>query len=390
MKKLNAKLLEVNLKSIMERTVDSQQMLGAICQVNQNGEQVVHISVGKARLGSKEPVKDNDIFRLASMSKNICGVTILQMIDRGKLSFDTPIDTFFPGFADKWIGKKDSNQGVVADKKAQTPITIRHLVTHTSGIASSNTIGIPSMPSELPADRMQTLASIVEYYEKDSLLVFEPGSCWSYSPLGECDILSHVVELLSDMPYDEYVRKFITDPLEMPDTVLIPNKEQWNRMVTVLSKDEDGNYVDDPTSSGRTLFDTPLTHFAGGGSFVSTLPDYMKLSEAIRCDGTGMNGYQILTKNVAKLMGTPLTPQGMPGMFFPNMMFGVLVNISKDSRTRPDGCYGWGGAYGTLTWIDPVNKLNVVYMRNSRLHASVFDSSTGDFLFEKIICDSYE
>ena len=392
MKKLNAERLEAGIRGVMERTVNAGGMLGGICQVNQDGRMVARISVGTARLGKDNPVKENDIFRLASMSKNICGLTTLQMIDRGKISLDTEISEFFPGFREKWIAKLDENGKVVADRKSEVPITIRHLVTHTSGIMSADPVGnaIMAKAGGMIGGDVKHLKDGVNLYANESMLSFEPGSRWSYSPLAGCDILSHLVEVLMDMPYEDYLKKYVTDPLEMPDTVFQPTKEQWKRVVTVLDRNENGEYIDDPTSAGKTIFAAPLTYCSGGGSLVSTVTDYMKVSEALRCGGLAQNGYRILSEKAAAMMARPLTPQGMEGMSFPNMQFGVLVNVRKDSASLPDGCYGWGGAYGTLTWIDPVNHANVVYMRNSRLHADILDSSTGDFVFEQAYKDALE
>lgn len=390
MKKMNVAKLEEGVRGVMSRTVEAGQMLGGICQVNQDGKMVSRISVGTARLGKEETVRENDIFRLASMTKNICSVTTLQMLDRGKLALDTEISRFFPGFQEKWIAKLDEKGSIVPDRKSKVPITVRHLVTHTNGIMASDPLGSVMMEQTggFIKDSFKVLEEGIDFYEKEAMLSFEPGSMWAYSGMAGCDLLCRMVEMLTDMPYDEYVKKYVTDPLEMPDTVFEPTPEQWSRFVTVLNKDENGEFVEDPESTGRTIFAAPLSYHSGGVSMVSTVTDYMKLSEALRCGGLGWNGYRLLSEEKAGMMGKPLTPRGMNGMFFPRMQFGVLVNIRSGSPSLPDGCYGWGGAYGTLTWIDPVNRVNVVYMRNSRLHANILDSSTGDWVFEKAVKDA--
>ena len=390
MKKIDVEKLEAEVRGVMTRTVEAGQMLGGICQVNQDGKMVSRISVGTARLGMDEIVKENDIFRLASMTKNICGVTVLQMMDRNAITLDTEISKFFPGFKEKWIAKLDEKGNLVPDRKASVPITVKHLVTHTNGIMSADPVGTVMMTQTggFIKNSFEKLQDGIDFYENEVMLSFEPGSMWAYSGMAGCDLISRMVEMVTDMPYDEYVKKYVTEPLEMPDTVFEPNEEQWNRLVTVLNKDEKGNFVDDPESVGRTIFAAPLSYHSGGVSMVSTLTDYMKLSETLRCNGIGWNGYRLLSKEQAARMGTPLTERGMKGMFFPSMQFGTLVNIRSGSVSLPDDCYGWGGAYGTLTWIDPVNKINVVYMRNSRLHANILDSSTGDMVFEKGIRDA--
>ena len=314
----------------------------------------------------------------------------MQMIDQKKITLDTEISRFFPGFQKKWIAKVDENGNVVPERKSNVPITVRHLVTHTNGIMAADPVGTVMMKQTggFIKDSFKELKDGVDFYENEAMLSFEPGSMWAYSGMAGCDLLSRMTEMIMDMPYDEYVKKYVTDPLEMPDTVFEPTSEQWNRFVTVLNKDENGKYVDDPESRGKTIFAAPLSYHSGGASMVSTLSDYMKFSEALRCRGVGDNGYRLLSEEQANMMGKPLTERGMRGMFFPSMQFGVLVNIRSGSDSLPDGCYGWGGAYGTLTWIDPVNRINVVYMRNSRLLANILDTSTGDKIFEKSVQDA--
>lgn len=382
MKLLDQNKLQHNLEDILQRTVAERRILGGICQVNQNGVPVAQVSCGQARFGSDAKPTEQDVFRLASMSKNICGIAALRMMEEKNITMETKAAEFFQGFADKWIGKPDESGKLVPDRKSEVPITVYHLLTHTNGLC----LGL--MPGEVPDEAYDTIAHYVDFCANEALLSFEPGSMWFYSALAGCDVLARMVEILYDMPYNEFVRKNITEPLEMPDTTFTPNEDQWRRMVTVLDRDADGNEIDDPQSVGRTLFLTPLTHFASGGGMVSTLSDYMKLSDTLRRGGTSANGYRLLSEASVKTMGSYLTPQGMQGMFFPNMVFGALVRVTKDNAWMPDGCYGWGGAYGTHTWVDPQNQISVVYMKNSRVQDSVL-ASTGDFAFEKAVYDSF-
>ena len=383
MKKLNVPKLEERLTGIMELSISEGRTLGSSCIISQMGRPVLEILRGTATVAG-EPLGKNHIYRLASMTKNITGVALLQQMEQHKFTLDTKVSDFFPGFAHKWIGKLNEDGVAVPHKKSEIPMTIKHLVTHTNGLGS----GPVSQAQPTTDEQNATTASIVDFYEKEALLDFEPGAKWAYSALGAFDVMCRIVEILSNMPYDEYVKRHITGPLGMPDTVFLPSEEQISRMVDVLSHDEDGNNIAHVPSIGRVLFLTPLTRFAGGGGMCSTLTDYVKFAEMLRGEGE-YSGVRILSQESVKLMRTPHIPQDMEGMFHPSMTFGVCCLVRKNSPFLHDNCYGWGGMFGTHTWVDPDNQISVVWMKNSLVLDTVY-SPTGDLAFEKAVSESLE
>lgn len=385
MKHLNSIVLEEKLTEHIDLCIREGKILGAACQVTQSGKPVSKIIRGIGRLDTGEPVREDHIFRLASMTKNITGAAILQQIEKGRCSLDTKVSEFFPGFSDKWVGRLDENGKLIPLTKSETPMTLRHLVTHTNGLGSGE-VGAFQGKFMTP-EQNATLASAVDFFEREVLLDFNPGSRWGYSGLWAFSVICRIIEMLSDMPYDEYVRKNITGPLGMPDTVFVPSKTQWKRFVTVLAHDKDNNQIEHKESKGKTLAGMPLSHFCGGGSMVSTLSDYVKFAEMLLAGGIG-NGKRILSEKSVKLMGTPLIPQAMEGMYFPNMTFGACCLVRKDSQWMPEGCFGWGGGYGTHTWVDPDNKISVVMMKNTLVQDTPL-SPTGDFAFEKAVYRSF-
>lgn len=339
---LDKALLIENLEEQMQRSIDENIILGGICQVNQSGRCVARVSLGRVRFGSDERPKGNDLFRLASMTKNICGITVLQMIERGKLSLDTCISDFFPGFKEKWIGRENEDGTIELISKAHCPITVRHLVTHTSGLVGS-TDEAKRITGEI------TLKSVTDYYQKESFLAFHPGDRWEYSGTAGCDLLSRIVEILSDMPYNEYIKKYITDPMEMENTTFTPNRQQWERMASVMARDTAGNPCEDMLSKNSVIMGLPTTYFSGGAALASTLDDFIKISDALCAEGRAYNGYQLLKKESVELMRSSLTPQGMEGMFTHDTTFGVLVRVYRDHPWMPNGCFGWNGYYGGQT-----------------------------------------
>ena len=389
MKSLNSTLLYENLKKQMQKSINDNIILGGICQVNQEGRCIARVTLGKLRFDSDMTPQGNDLFRLASMTKNICGITTLQLIEQGKLTLDTQVSDFFPGFKDKWIGKIGEDGSIEKIIKSRIPITVRHLVTHTSGLLGSPQEDFKNISSEI------TLKSVTDYYEHESLLMFEPGTKWIYSPVAGCDLLSRLVELLSDMPYQEYVKKYITDPLEMPDTTFLPSKEQWTRMASVMAWDSNGNPCEHVQSQHSIFAGIPSTYHSGGACLASTLDDYMKVSDALCAEGRAYNGYRLLHKESVALMGSPLTPQGMVGMFTRDTCFGVLTRVYKNHPWMPDGCFGWNGYYGAQTWVDPKNKISAIYLKNGIIEAEtrlqsgdMSDENCPDRHFEKAVYNS--
>jgi CubicO group peptidase (beta-lactamase class C family) len=375
MTELSIPSLTRRVAGVMELGITEGRVLGSSCIIIRDGEVLAKIIRGAAKLNG-EALREDHIFRMASMTKNIAAVSVLQQLEQARLGIDTAISRFFPGFSQKWIGRINDAGEAVPDRPAETPITIKHLVTHTSGLGS----GLVGQRYKTPNE---TIATAADYYERDALLDFEPGTKWGYSGLAAFDILCRIVELLSDMPYADYVRKYITGPLNMPDTVFVPDESQWSRMVDVLDRDADGKAVMHGASVGRMLFGVPLTYHSGGGCMCGTLGDYARFAEMLRREGE-LDGARVLSKESVRVMRTPLIPQGMEGMFFPQMTFGVCCLVRKGFTHIPDGCFGWGGHYGTYTWVDPENRISVVWMKNSVVQDTV-TSPTGEFAFEAAV-----
>ncbi len=363
--KLDALKIKKNIEAGIGDDIASGRVGGAVVCVMQNGEVLYKNCFGKA--GENRELREDAIFRLASMTKPVTGVAILKQIQKGLVSLDDPICKFIPGYEEMEIGGFDENKQIFIKEKAKKQVTVLHLLTHSSGIGSGelgNLIG-----AKLPKEACCDLAHVTAAYAEQPI-EFEPYEASAYSPLLGFDLLARIVEITSEMPYDEYLKKEIFEPLGMHDTGFTPTAEQWGRMVEFHNY-MDGKPVFYPVDRKHIFGDNPLTYFCGGAGLFSTLSDYMKFANMLVRGGKTESGEQLIDADLIKQMGTPAVPEAiMPGA----QRWGLSVRVITDESYKrlPVDTFGWSGAYGTHFWVDPVNGVTAVYMKNS-----LYDGGSG-------------
>jgi CubicO group peptidase (beta-lactamase class C family) len=295
------------------------------------------------------------------MTKPITATAALICVDRGLFSLDDRIEKYIPEYKDMEIGKLDENGELVSLGVSPTQPTIRHCLSHSSGIGTYpigdkifNTMGVkPGM----------TLESVVNYHA-NQYIAFEPGKREFYSPVVGLDVVARVIEIVTGKTFAEFVKEEITEPLGMIDTTFTPSDEQFERAVGMFTVN-DGVNVDDYVDPGCVFGNFPTTYFCGGAGLISTAADYLKFCEMLLGDGK-RGDVRILSEEAALMMRTPqLPPEVMPV----HQIWGLGVRvITMECYARlPVGAFGWSGAFGTHFWIDPVNKIAGIYMKNSRL-----------------------
>jgi CubicO group peptidase (beta-lactamase class C family) len=241
-----------------------------------------------------------------------------------------------------YVGKKE-NGCPVPDRKVSNDITVLHLMTHTSGIMSGD-FAEPLYPE---VDRYRTtLEKAVDYYPT-TLLAFEPFSKHAYSALAAFDVAARIIELISGLPYDEYLEQNIFAPLGMKDTSFSVKPERRARFTPVHSRNTEGHAY--TVDFSGTLGNLPDTYFCAGAGLAGTADDYAKFADMLRAGGKG-----VLKPESVALMRTVHWPG-----------WGIGVRVMKGDKYLPDGCYGWSGAYGTHYWVDPSRNLYAIYMKNS-------------------------
>jgi CubicO group peptidase (beta-lactamase class C family) len=368
---LKKERLVENLTNRIDKDISEGTLIGASCAVIQDGQRVAAVIKGVSDPVTNEPLREDSIFRIASMTKLITIAGLLRLIEQGKLSYNTPVSDFFPGFKSKRLAHIDvdytqlkslddiKGKPIIIDGESKAPMTIHHLVTHTNGLGS----GLAGMAqiSAMPHEMKGTLKSIVDFYEREAVLDFEPGSYWAYSGLAAFDVIGRIIEILSGLSYEEYIKLHILDPLGMVDTAFNPTVGQRSRMVS-LHNVEDGK-VTTMDFGDNIIGDLPPTNPVPGGGLVSTIGDFCNFITMLLGKGQ-FNGKQVLSAESVQAMGTQRIPDDLLGVK-PGMTWGVGCTIYKDFPPMPPGCFGWSGAWGTHMWVDPTHRIGAIYMRNS-------------------------
>ena len=346
--------------------------------VLQNNETVFQGCFSDKSLGIH--VDETTVFRLASMTKPITTVAVLQLVERGKLSLEAPVFRFIPTYEHLNLGRMNGEYMEVVGP-AKTHITVRHLLTHTSGLGSGP-VG-HWVDRQFPRTERHSLEQTVERYAEYPL-DFEPYSQQAYSGSHAFDVLARIVEILSEMQFGEYLKKEIFEPLGMMDTTFAPTEEQWARMIPVHDyQNGRGILADYPT--GGVFLGLPVTCCAGGTALASTLRDYVRFAEMLQNNGC-LDGVRIISEQMVKEMSRQqLPPELMSGVR--NWGLGVRVVTDDPANVLPCGSFGWSGALGGHFWIDPVNRITAVYLKNSLYDGGSW-SKTGQ-QFEQDIYSSF-
>jgi len=354
--------------SFLQSYVDSNRIAGAVALVLRDGQVVYEKAVGWADREAGRRMTTDGIFRIASQSKALTSIATMILVEEGQIGLGNPVSQFIPAFARTTV----NTQGQIVP--AARPITIRHLLTHTSGYSygtdslvrasySAKGLGPAAGYGWYTADKdepicttMETLASLPA--------VRQPGEQWVYGY--NTDILGCVVERASGMPLDAFIRTRITEPLGMRDTYFFVPSASRNRLVAVYASDSvdlakraaegargQGHYVDGPRRN-----------FSGGAGLVSTARDYARLLQML-LNGGELNGVRILSPGSVAVMTTnqvdTLYPQRGQGF---GLGFSIIERAGADNTIMPVGTYGWGGAYGSQYRVDPKNHVVLVFMLN--------------------------
>lgn len=364
MKKLNFKKVQENVCAHVSAVIGQKILPCASILVYQEDEGLYREEFGFSDISINKRLKSDAMFRLASMSKPITAVATMILVDKGLLSLDDNIAKYLPEFSKLYIGKIENGE-VVKEVETKTAVTIKELLTHSSGIGSGD-IGAKDFLS-IPIDERATLEKAMPHYAK-CRLEFEPKTSSNYSPFLGLDILSRIIEIVSGKSYDVFLKEEIFDKLGMRDTTFVPTRLQWERMVR-FATEKDGKCVSEPIDKTRVFEHFPLTFFAGSAGLASTMDDYFAFAKMLLNEGE-YNGVRILKVDTVRAMATPqLKKEVLPPPQVWGLGFRVITDDTYGSLVK--NCYGWAGAYGTYFWIDPDNKIIAIYMRN------VFDSEQG-------------
>jgi CubicO group peptidase (beta-lactamase class C family) len=349
------KLAAVRIK--MQKFTDefgSNQVAGLVMVVGNSKGIAVIEAIGQQNIEEKTPMTKDGLFRIASMTKPITAIGIMILQDEGKLSVEDQVEKYLPEFKGQMLVENREGNKVVL-KKPDRPITIRDLLTHTSGLPG----GFPPGLSDLYFKRNYSLAEAT-MIQSQRPLDFPPGSKWSYCNAG-MDTLGRIIEVVSGMSYENFLKKRIFKPLGMKNTSPYPSDKQLKRLAGLYNfKDGKLNYVGfqllGPTKGAR--------HPIPAGGLYSTGSDLAKIYQMMLNQGKAGNK-QILSQAAVKQMTTLQTGDIQCG-FTNGMGFGFGWGVVKQPQgvheMMSPGTYGHGGAFGTQAWVDPQKDLFVILL----------------------------
>jgi CubicO group peptidase (beta-lactamase class C family) len=317
------------------------------------------------------PMEENSIFRIASQTKAIVSVGIMMLQEEGKLIISDPVGKYIPAFNETTVAvtKEDGSYEVV---KANRPITIRDLLTHTSGIGYGKGIATElwekaKIQGWYFADRDEPIQATVT---RMASLPFEaqPGEKFVYGY--NTDILGALIEVVSGQPLNTFLKNYILDPLDMKDTHFYLPENKKERLTVVYSSTENGleRAADPGGMIGQGAYvNGPRMSFSGGAGYLSTALDYANFLQMMLNDGV-FNGKRLISSKTVELM----TVNHLGEVTFPlkGAGFGLGFYTVNDLGLRgllgSKGEYGWGGAYHSTYWVDPEENLVVVYFTQLR------------------------
>ena len=364
MRKLNKERLEKTLRERLWAQMEYCRVSAAHLLVLQDGQEVCSICEGYQNWNTKEPLRPDAMYRLASMTKPVTGVAALIAEENGYFRITDKVEDYLPEFANMYIGKYKDGK-VVPGEKNIIPLRIWHLLSHCSGILPETPMGL-AISMHNPKAAYQSRDSLIAHAAKQPL-AFVPETYTAYTGMVTFDIVAKIIEMQSGMSYAEFIKKYIFDPLCISDITHIPTEEQWHRMV--VPTDRVGGVDMVTVDLGRHTYESlPLSYTGAGAGLAGSIAAYAVFAQMLQNGGT-YNGTQIISEDSLRKMATPYIPMETPGRD-PVSSWGLGVRVVDKEDVLPIGSFGWSGAYGTHFWVDPVNKITAIYMRSSRWYDS--------------------
>ncbi len=339
-----AKLTEID--PLMQAEVDAGRIVGCLA-LAARGDQVAYFHTWGQRDRERNlPMTADTIFRIYSMSKPITSAAAMQLVEQGRMQLDDPVSKYIPAFRDMkvLVTEGDTTREVPAER----PITIRHLMSHTSGLTYGFFGNTEVDKAYRKAGVLMTDATIEETVNKLGRLplLYQPGTRWHYSV--STDVLGRVVEVVSGERFDRYLQQHIFKPLQMTDTFFVVPAEKRHRLAQLYTDDGKGGLKPAPALRSIRFVSDSNRFFSGGGGLCSTTSDYYRFCRAL-LHGGELEGQRILRPESIREMTRNQLKQ-------PGFRFGLGFAIS------PEGEYSWGGAAGTRFYINPKRDLIGIYM----------------------------
>ncbi|MCB0140300.1 MAG: beta-lactamase family protein [Caldilineaceae bacterium] len=357
------------LNSRMQRYIDDGQIAGIISLVARRGHLIHFEKVGMAHIDANQPMQDDTIFRIYSMTKPITSVAVLMLMEEGSIRLSDPVANYLPEFKDVRVLDPSGIDGARL-VEPRRPMTIRHLLTHTAGLSYG-------FDENFYIDRLygKHVWQVLEEEPDTTLaqwigeianlpLAYHPGEHFRYSVA--TDVLGYLVQVVSGQPFAQFLQQRIFDPLGMEDTFFTVPTDKLDRFAANYGHDENGSLtvIDEPRES---QFAKSTVRPSGGGGLLSTTGDYLRFAQMLLNQGA-LDGERLLGRKSVELMRANHLPDGVfvdndpsTGLGF-GLGVSVQLALGKLQTLGSQGNYGWGGAANTNFWIDPQEELLGILM----------------------------
>ena len=348
----------------VQACVERGEIAGAVVLVSRRDQVAQLACVGLRDVEAGSPMKPDTIFCVASMTKPFISVGALMLVEAGKLRLDDPVSRYIPEFADATVfaGVEEEHVGLAP---LERPITVYHLLTHTSGLAYEAPHPMLEPAYDDLGDFRYALPEMMRRLARHPL-AHQPGEGWRYG--WSHDVLGRVIEVAADQPLDDYLASAIFAPLGMVDSGFYVPPDKVERLAAVYESVAGLLHRIDNSETQEITEHVPL--LSGGGGCASTALDYLRFSRMLLRRGE-LDGVRLLKPETVELMTrnhlvAPLYPLRFgddvsEGEGY-GLGVGVIVESSATSMAGSEGTYAWGGSWSTDFWIDPVKEFVAVFM----------------------------
>jgi len=328
-----------SITAALQPFVDNHSLAGAVVLVADKDKVLCTESVGFSDVGAKKALKPDAIFWIASQSKSITAAALMILVDGGKVNLDDPVDKYLPEFKGLWLAVEQDKDHILL-KRPKRAITVRDILSHTSGMPFRSAMEEPTLD-------MLALRDAVKSYAMTPLQS-EPGAKYQYSNAG-INTAGRIIEVVSGMPYEEFLDKRLFEPLSMKDTTFWPSEDQLKRLAKLYKPNKDKNDLEETTIGQLTypLSDRKRQPMPAGGLF-STADDVGRFCQMM-LNGGVVNGKRVLSEDAVKQMTTKQTGDALKDNY------GLGWSTGGDS-------FGHGGALSTNMTVNTKRGLVMVFL----------------------------
>jgi CubicO group peptidase (beta-lactamase class C family) len=364
------------IDSALKSLVDSKQIVGASALVYERGQEAYFGAFGLADRENNKPFARDTVVQIFSMTKPVTGVALMQLYERGKFELDAPLAVYAPEFAEMQVYAGVDANGQPKYEAPKRPITVRDILRHTAGF---NGDGAPEAVTALyrqadPRNRNNALPDVIAKMASVPL-AYQPGTKWSYSDA--VDVQAYLVQKISGVPFDEYLKLHIFRPLGMTSTrhTILPTDPDRPQLAALYTRNDDGTFTRQSDEEAYGYNGAVWPYKSGSAGLVSTLDDYMKFARML-LGGGKLGRARILKPETVKLMATDAMPKEVTdkswllnkGQVGFGIDFAVRIAPPKDAQESSGavGEFFWDGAASTLFWVDPKNDIAAVLFTQMR------------------------